>query len=475
MIFGLDHVERAGRIALIDGDSGENWTYSRLCDEVNRRLELLACPRKALVFLFCRNTPSAVAWYLAALEAGHTVALAAENLDAQLRAGLLAAFTPEFVVLPETPGDHFQPLGDTGLWRAEAAEIAAEIDAEIAAEIHPGLAVLLSTSGSTGSPKLARLSRGSVEDNAAAIAKGLQLSELDRPVAHLPLHYSYGLSVLNSHLSVGATVVLSTASLISAPFWKAVADHQVTSFSGVPYTYQMLKRLRFDGMAAAKTIVSMTQAGGKLDNDTILAFHNTMSARNGAFWVMYGQTEAVARIAILPAARLQEKLGSAGCAIPGGSLLIDDAGTPSDAPGVAGELIYRGPNVMWGYAYERADLAKGDELGGTLYTGDLATLDSEGFAWIIGRAKRDAKVFGLRINMDEVEALLKPRGPVAVVNGPDKLIVYCEFGDDAELRILHAEFASKLKLHTSALDFRRIERLPTNASGKTDYNQLRAS
>ncbi|HZD32646.1 MAG TPA: AMP-binding protein, partial [Candidatus Angelobacter sp.] len=265
--------------------------------------------------------------------------------------------------------------------------------------------------------------------------------------------------------------VLTGDSLIAPTFWKAVGEHGVNSFSGVPYTYQMLRRLDLDRLPA-QSITTMTQAGGKLDDQTILHFHAKMEARGGRFWVMYGQTEAVARIAILPASKLPAMIGSAGKAIPLGTLVIDGSGSEPTGTNVTGELVYRGPNVMWGYALNRDDLAKGDELQGVLATGDRARLDEEGYLYILGRAKRDAKLFGLRINMDDVETLLKVHGPTAVVNGADKLIVYCEFGDDVELKGLQTKMCAQLKLNRRGLEFRRIEKLPTTTSGKIDYSQL---
>jgi acyl-coenzyme A synthetase/AMP-(fatty) acid ligase len=463
MIFSIDDESFKSRIALIDGPTGQQWTYQRLCSEVQLRQRALQPSKKSLVFHFCSNTPSAVAWYLASIEAGQTVGLFPGNLDPALCDRLLEAFHPEFVLLPESPGANYVQGSLPDLWRRTREEDHPEIP--------DGLSLLLSTSGSTGSPKLVRLSRGSVEANAWSILQGLELTAEDRPIAHLPLNYSYGLSVVNSHLLVGASIVLTTDSLIAPAFWKTVSEHRVTSFSGVPYIYQMLQRLDLDHLPA-QSMVTMTQAGGKLDDKTILWFHDKMAARNGKFWVMYGQTEAVARIAILPYSRLPEMVGCAGKAIPRGFLSIQtDDGTTTQA-GIPGELVYRGPNVMWGYALTRPDLAKGDELRGVLATGDRARLDEEGYVYILGRSKRDTKLFGLRINMDDIESLLKAHGPTAVVNGPDRLIVYCEFGDDAELTRLKAEMCLQLKLHTSGLEFRRIDKLPTTSSGKIDYRQL---
>lgn len=463
MIFSIDDQTFSDRVALIDGTTGERWSYRQLCHEVRARQEVLRTAKKALVFHFCFNTPEAVAWYLAAIEEGQTVGLFPGNLDPALRNRLLEAFDPEFVLSAENPGTGYTLGACSGLWR--------RIKGQEHPDIPSGLALLLSTSGSTGSPKLVRLSRKSVEANARSIQQALDITGEDRPVAHLPLNYSYGLSIVNSHLLAGASIVLTGDSLIAPTFWKTISEHSVTSFSGVPYTYQMLRRLDLDRLPA-QSIVTMTQAGGKLDEHTILHFHSKMEARGGRFWVMYGQTEAVARIAILPASKLPAMIGSAGKAIPLGSLSIDDGDGEITRANVTGELVYRGPNVMWGYALTRDDLARGDEFQGVLATGDRARLDDEGYVYILGRSKRDAKVFGLRINMDDVETLLKPHGPTAVVNGSEKLIVYCEFGDEVELKRLQAGICAQLKLHSSGLEFRRIDKLPTTTSGKTDYTQL---
>jgi acyl-CoA synthetase (AMP-forming)/AMP-acid ligase II len=456
MIFGIDEEARRDRIAFIDGPSEHSLTYAQLCSEVERCRESLAAANKSLVFHFCANTLSSVAWYLGALEAGHAVALLPESLDAGLRQGLIDAFQPEFVLVPESS----EPLR--------------QAMATSAPGIHPELTLLLSTSGTTGSPKLVRLSRQNVESNARAIQSALGITENDRPIAHLPLHYSYGISVINSHLMAGATTVLTSASVLTPGFWKTVSAHGVSSISGVPYTYQMLRRIDLDKVGA-HSLVSMTQAGGKLDDKTLLHFEGVMARRGGGLWVMYGQTEAAPRMTTLPAARLKEKIGSVGVALPGGSLSISVDGELTTQPDVVGELVYKGPNVMWGYGLCRADLSRGDELGGVLHTGDRARLDAEGYLYILGRATRDAKVFGLRINMDEVEALVKVHGPAAVVGGTDKLIVHCAFGTPDQLRDVQLELSAKLRLHASALDFRRIESLPTNERGKTNYAELMAA
>jgi acyl-CoA synthetase (AMP-forming)/AMP-acid ligase II len=326
-------------------------------------------------------------------------------------------------------------------------------------EVHPDLALLLTTSGSTGSPKLVRLSRSAVLANAAQVAESLGVTGDDVAITTLPLFYSYGLSVLHSHLLTGATVVLERTGLMQRDFWAAVDRFRVTSLAFVPYQYEMLRRLRFDP-AAHPSVRTVTQAGGRLRAELITDFAQRMAAAGGRMFVMYGQTEAAPRMATLPPDRLAEKLGSVGLAMPGATFAIEDD-----------EVVYRGPNVMMGYAESGADLARGDEQGGVLRTGDLGRLDDEGFLFIAGRIKRMGKVFGVRINLDDVEREF----PVAAVAGDDKLHVFAEGLAADEARALRTKIAEWLGTHFSGVDVRGIDALPLLPNGKTDYRALEAS
>jgi acyl-coenzyme A synthetase/AMP-(fatty) acid ligase len=433
---------------------------------VSRRRDALADDEKGLLFLFCRNDLASVAWYLAAVEAGHAVALLNDQINAPLAANLISLYCPDWVVtsLP-VDQEHYENPGAPGFWRRRHQD---------GAPLHPDVALLLSTSGSTGSPKFVRLRRANMEANAESIRHSLSISDEDVPVAHLPLHYSYGLSVVNSHLLAGASLLLVREGLLSPTFWEAIRRYRANSFSGVPYTYQMLRRLGLD-QVNVPTLRIMTQAGGKLDPGNVVHFHERMSDRHGSFFVMYGQTEATARISILPSSDLPRKLGSAGRAIPGGVIRIhDEKGEVVASPDVEGELVYTGPNVMLGYATQRRDLAGGDELGGCLFTGDRARIDGEGYAFVVGRSKRDAKLFGLRVNLDELEAFVKRDGPAAAVAGSDRVIIFCEFGTEAAHSEMRAALAATVKIHHSAFEFRRIDKLPTNNAGKVNYEDLLA-
>jgi acyl-CoA synthetase (AMP-forming)/AMP-acid ligase II len=372
----------------------------------------------AVVFLPIASTVPCVARYLAALRLGRPVVL----LD---------------------------PDGDVDGW---AERFRTD-------EVHPDLALLLTTSGSTGNPKLVRLSRQAVLANAEQIAEVLDITANDVAITTLPLFYSYGMSVLHSHLLRGATVVLERTGIMQRDFWNAVVDRGVTSMAFVPYQYEMLRRLRFDP-AKYPALRTLTQAGGRLRTDLVTDFAQRMGTVGGRLYVMYGQTEAAPRMATLPPARLADKLGSVGLALPGGEFRIEDD-----------EVVYHGPNVMMGYADTAADLLRGDEMGGVLHTGDLGRVDDEGFLFITGRTKRMGKVFGVRINLDDVEKNF----PVAAVAGDDKLHVFAEGISDDEARGLRTKIAEWLGTHFTGVSVRSIESLPLLPNGKVDYRALEAS
>ncbi|MFC7274237.1 AMP-binding protein [Paractinoplanes rhizophilus] len=401
---------------VIDAATGETLTP----ELVDAAADALAAEPGAVVFHPIATTVPGIARYLAALRLGRPVVL----LD---------------------------PEADNAHW---AERFATD-------EVHPDLAVLLTTSGSTGNPKLVRLSRDAVRTNADQIATVLDIGPDDVAITTLPLFYSYGMSVLNTHLLRGATVILERTGIMQRDFWTAVVEHGVTSMAFVPYQYEMLRRLRFDP-AKYPALRKLTQAGGRLRTDLIADFAQRMATVGGSLSVMYGTTEAAPRMATLPPARLQEKLGSVGVALPGGSFSVDAASQ---------EVVYRGPNVMMGYAETAADLARGDEMGGVLPTGDLGRLDDEGFLFITGRAKRIGKVFGVRINLDDVEKHF----PVAAVPGDDKLNVFAEGVSEDEARDLRTKIAEWLGTHFTGVVVRSIDSLPLLPNGKIDYRALEAS
>lgn len=339
--------------------------------------------------------------------------------------------------------------------------------------LHEELALLLTTSGSTGSFKMVRQSYSNIRANLEAITEYLGLDEIQRPITTLPMSYSYGLSVINSHLYVGASIILTSKTMVQREFWQQFKKHQATSLAGVPYTYEVLNRLNFCTMDLP-SLETMTQAGGKLSVALHQKFGEFAHRTGRRFVVMYGQTEATARMSYLPHEKTLEKCGSIGIPIPGGKFsIVGTNGKVIDEPGITGELIYEGANVTLGYAVCGEDLIKADEFNGRLLTGDMAKRDADGFYYIVGRKKRILKIFGSSVSLDELEQLIKARfkGLECACTGIDDALGI--FVTDKEVVNEIREYvAAKTGINRAALDVKCIDVIPKNEAGKILYGEL---
>lgn len=439
--------EDSDAVALIDADTGESIGHGELRSMVERRSADLVGLSGAVVFLSATSTIAFVADYLALTSLGATVAL----IDPGCADDVLERWTELYV--PDAILGFDQGAAPPALNTGRGSG-GSNSDA-----------LLLATSGSTGNPKFVRLSLDNVTSNARQIATALAIKSDSRAMAHLPLCYSFGLSILNSHLVSGASVVLSPASAIRPEFWDAMRQHRVTSLPGVPYSFEMFRRMKLVEMDLPH-LRDVTQAGGRLNPERIREFAAALTARNVRFWIMYGQTEATARISVVPHDQLADALGSVGLPLDGGTFTIQDP----DEHGV-GEVVYRGPNVMLGYATGRSDLNVGDTMHSVLATGDLGRVDGAGFLWITGRSKRIAKVFGTRVNLDDVERTLESLGhPIAVVASDDGVAVFVE--SPAPIDGLARTCERLLGFPPRSVRGHHIARLPTTAAGKIDYPQL---
>jgi len=419
MIFDID--KYGSRLAVI-ADDGRRLTYAELGELVSERSHSLQ--RGVLQFCLCKNTIESIVEYLACLEAGAPVVMLDATKDAETLDNLRQIYKPGIT------------------------------------KCHPDLAVSLTTSGSTGSPKLVRLTLRNIIANAESIAEYLHIDANERPITMLPMYYSYGLSIINSHLLKGATILLTDKSYAQREFWNFLRENEATSMSGVPYTWEMLRRLRFMRMDLP-SVRTMTQAGGKLNAEIALEYIRWAKSVGKQFIVMYGQTEATARMSYLPWERAEEKYASIGVAIPGGQFSLAEDG----------ELIYQGENVSLGYAECAEDLKKGDENHGVLHTGDMARVDDDGFYYITGRKKRFVKVWGNRCNLDQVEQLVKPITTTCACAGVDDHITVFVTKDGLEKEIKDL-LASKTGLNPIAFAVKVIEAIPVKDSGKIDYQLL---
>jgi acyl-coenzyme A synthetase/AMP-(fatty) acid ligase len=421
-----------------------NLTYSDLNHMVTEYAAHLAefDLKNQLAFLPMKMNIFSVVRYLACLRESIVPLLLPSDIDESLMQNLYEVYKPALSFGLDDLYEielHSMPVLEVGLSK--------------------NLAVLLNTSGSTGSAKLVKLSHDNLYQNTKAICEYLKISSLDKAHCSLPLSYSYGLSVLNTHLQAGACVYLSELTPFSENYYDELIEENITSISGVPFFYQMLFRTGFFEKDMP-TLKVMTQAGGKLGDNLVRKFSEYAKLHTINFFVMYGQTEATARISYVPPEMLDQKIGSIGIAIPGGKLRLS-----SD-----GELVYSGPNVMMGYARSKADLFLKESQIGSLSTGDLARVDADGYYYIYGRLKRFVKLAGSRYGLDEIEIFLEDEFEISCVAAgkDDKLIIFLE-QSTLENNLIITKLQDKFLINRSFIKVLSGEQLARKPNGKKDY------
>lgn len=336
-----------------------------------------------------------------------------------------------------------------------------EIKKEIEYKIFKDLSLLLTTSGSTGSKKFVRISKKNLYYNTKSICKYLKIKNNHRTITTLPPNYTYGLSILNTHIYAGASICLNQSSFLEKNFWEIANKYKVNNFGGVPFHFEILKKLKFS-KNKIRSLKYITQAGGSLDIQTKKYFANDAKKNNYKFIIMYGQVEATSRISYLPFEKLQNKIESVGVAIPEGSINIHPK---------TKEIIYKGPNVSLGYAVSYKDLHKGDKNKGILNTGDLGKIDSDGYLEIVGRRNRDIKLFGHRVNLDEIENILKNKGFNNPCIGKNNKLFIFVIKNKNKANILNY-LSKKLKIHSTAFKLVKLSQYPLNTAGKISYTSL---
>lgn len=456
------------QLVVID-EYGDAITYGELAEEGERIAA--AVGKRCLVFSLCTNAIGSVVGYVSFINSGIVPVLLNAHLEEGLLQNLLAAYQPSYLWLPEKQADQFDNMervyGSYGYCLLHTPY-------HRAYSLFPELALLLTTSGSTGSAKLVRQSYSNIKANAESIVQYLELDDTERPITTLPMNYTYGLSIINSHLLVGAAILTTDKSLTQKEFWHFFRQREATSFGGVPYTYEMLDRMRFQRMNLP-SLRTMTQAGGKLLPELHKKFAEYAEEHGKNFVVMYGQCEATARMGYLPADKAIEKCGSMGVAIPGGAFqLLDANGQIIQKPHTTGELVYRGPNVTLGYAESGEDLAKGDERHGILETGDMAQFDEDGYYYIVGRKKRFLKIYGNRVNLDEIDQMVKAEfAHTDFVSAGVDDHMYLFVTDDSATEAVKAFVTAKTGLNPAAFQTVVIQEIPKNDSGKILFAELR--
>lgn len=451
---------------VVETEQGMKLTYAQLKEDSDS-IAIKMDPRK-FTFCLCENTIGSFVGYVAFMTHNIPTVLLDASKDPSVIGSLIEHYKPTYIWKSHNSHDEIRENTESILTYEDYELVKTSYDGY---DIHPDVLLCLTTSGTTGSPKLVKLTEKNLRSNAESIAEYLKITERERAITSLPMYYSFGMSVINSHLTKGATLLLTDKAVIQREFLSFLKEGKATSIAGVPYTYEMLRRLRFLKMDLPE-LKTMIQAGGKLNANIVKEYVEAAQASGKEFIVMYGQTEAAPRMSYLPFDKALEKYASIGIPIPGGKLSVRDVNDQEIlTPDTDGELIYEGPNVCMGYAECIEDLAKSDENHGVLHTGDVARFDSDGYFYITGRMKRFVKVWGNRCNLDATEQLVKAiTTSCACVGVDDKITIFVtENGLEDKIKNY---LIDKTGLNFRAFDVKVVDAIPTLPSGKLDYQTM---
>jgi acyl-CoA synthetase (AMP-forming)/AMP-acid ligase II len=438
---------------VIIDDASKNWlTKQDFKKKIDYWAERLPA-QKSLIFCYVDNKVEHLAFTLACLHKNHCIGLLDHSLPKSSKDKLNQRYRPKYI------------FSDFGGFPTLDNFSKNDIN------IYPENFLMLSTSGSTGSPKFVVLSNDNVLHNALKISKILNICRDSVGSAYLPFHYSYGLSVITSHLVSGSKIALTKLSFMQSEFWKQIDELNVNHFPGVPFHYETLLKFGFQRLKLDK-ITTMTQAGGHLNKNQKDAVYNFMDQKGGSFFVMYGQTEASPRITTLKHEDFLQYPDSVGEVLEDGVLELD-GGIKNSLGHDEGEILYEGPNVMLRYAENIKDLAKKPDQNRLIRTGDIGYIVNNRL-FITGRVKRFAKIYGLRVNLDEMQKTLSNGSEnIAVIEDQSKLIIFCE-GDPSDQvdSSLKKTVLNKFTIPLNSIKIRFIEKLPVNSRGKIDYKSL---
>lgn len=460
------HLDEHPREAVASVDSlGNILKYGDLLDFSAEITQII--PNRSVIFVLAKNNIGGIVWSIGAINAGIVPLLLNVHIDDALFRHLYSIYLPRFICVPEEQTAKYDLPLVTTKYGYSLLNTRNKIY-----PIYADLSHLLPTSGSTGSPKLVRHCYGNIEAAALNISTFFKLTSSDRPLLVLPLYYTMGISVVFSHLYAGAKILITDLSMTDKDFWTFIKEQKASSFTGVPYSFEILKLMRFFRMDLPD-LTLLTQGGGKMPKQLNLQFAEYARDYRKQWIATYGQTEGTARMAYLKPEYAVSKCGSVGEAVPNGELsLIDENGNKIETPYTEGEICYKGKNVTLGYALQKEDLMLGDERNGFMRTGDLAYRDEDGCYYIVGRMGRFLKLYGMRVSLDECEQIIKSKYPIecVCVGSDEKMSIYVT--DTQYAQQIKEELVNKTKIVASAFEVKIIETIPKNEAGKILYSKL---
>ena len=401
----FENLEKIGnKIALIDEDK-KKYTYKQvsfLAKRITSKIE-----NNSLLIIIADNSLPSLIGYISFMRLEHTIILLDQNFDFKFINQTIKKFKPNYIYARRS---FLKKLNKVKLLFSYQGFCLFKTNNKNHKKLNNLNKLILTTSGSTQSPKFVRLSNKNLLSNTKNIIQYLKINPGHTTITTMPMAYSYGLSIINTHLDCGCKIVISNKTVFEKDFWNIIRKNKVNSFGGVPQFFEQLVKLKFDKIKLPH-LKYLTQAGGNLDIKYLEYFKKVCKKNKINFIVMYGQTEASPRMSYLAGDSFFKKTGSIGKALKNCKFeLIDEKNKIISKPNKTGEIVFYGDNVSLGYGYSLKDLFLGDVNKKKLFTGDLAYRDKAGFYYIVGRKNRISKIFGIRIDLDEIEKRLEKRG-----------------------------------------------------------------
>lgn len=455
----------SNNVALIN--NSEILTYKKLIIEIKKLKKII--PKKSLVLIITSNSLAPIISYVSGIKNSFVTILADIKTDKKNIQEIIKAYKPKFLILPK---EHLLKFSrEKNIVYSFYDYLIIKINNSKKFISNKELCVLMPTSGSMGSQKFVKISKENLKSNSNSIIKYLKIKKHDKSITNMPISYSYMLSIINTHLECGASIVVTNKTMLEKAFWDQLAKNKITFFNGVPYIYEILIRLGLKN-CKLETIKTFTQAGGKLNEKYLMEIIKFCKNNKKKFFVMYGQAEASPRMTYLDWKSCEKKIGSIGKAIPSTKIWISNSQRKKiSKPYQIGELTFYGRNVSSGYSYKFSDLNNKLKKKKILYTGDLAYFDKEKFFYIKGRKNRIFKIYGNRINLDEVEFRMKKKNyDVVLKEVNNKLNVFFEkyYSKNKILKNLNEIIGQNIL----QIKFNNLKKFPRTNSGKINYKKL---
>lgn len=421
--------------------------------------------KRLLCLVECYNSYESILSYISILSYGSVPLLVNEDLNEVFFKRYLLKFLPDFVV---TKRKNFskkyklvKSINNLFFYKSKTKN---------KKKLFKDLAILLPTSGSTGSSKMVRISYKNLYSNTLDICNFLKIKKKDNAITTMPFSYTYGMSIINSHLMRGANIFVYSGSVIQKNFFDILKKFKITTFGGVPYIYKLLIKIGLERLKI-KSLKYITHAGGALDSNSLLQLYRFCKQNNLEFISMYGASEATSRMSYLPFIDMKKKIGSIGKGLQNSFVIKDQSNKKIIEPFKKGELVYEGDNVCLGYAHNWKDLALGDKNLSILMTGDEGFFDNEGFFYISGRKSRYIKLYGHRISLDEIEKSLNKKFTNCYVKFLDeKIIIFSN--KNFHIDVLTNFIFKRFNIKKNLIDFIKIKKIPYTLNKKIDYNKL---